>query len=144
MTAGTCTTADSKTRTGRLMRSRPARRATASRHASGTDDVPTLPSCRVTSHPDVRRSDSATTPANHTKTTHGSAGSRAVRIRAATGAAAVGAAGTARGPGPDSGPGATGDVAVTTSLVPGDVPLSRTAVARGRASISPRVRVASV
>src|SRR5882762_690469 len=142
MTAGTWTTADSSTRTGRLMRSRAARRATASRHASGTDDVPTLPSCRVTSHPDASRSDSATTPPNHTSTTHGSAGSRAARIRATTGATGVGTAGTACGPGPELGPRATGDVAVTTSLVWSDVPFSRTAVARGKASINASVSVA--
>src|SRR5437016_8602927 len=105
MTAGTCTTADCSTRTGRLMRSRAARRATASRHESGTDAVPTRPSCRVTSQPDASRSDSTTTPPNHTSTTHGNAGSRAARIREATGAAAVGAAGEACGSGPDVGPG---------------------------------------
>src|SRR5207245_6893077 len=126
MTAGTGTTADSSTRKGRRMQSRAASRATASRQASGTDDVPTLPSWRVTSHPDASRSDSATTPPNHTNTTHGNAGSRAARIRSATGAAGV-----------------TGDVAVTTSLIWGDVPLSRTAVARGRASINARVSVAN-
>jgi hypothetical protein len=57
-------------------------------------------------------------------------------------AAGVGIAATARGPGP-VGPGATADVAVTTSLIWGDVPLSRTAVARGRASIIARVSVAN-
>src|SRR2546425_13353571 len=113
MTAGTCTTADSRTRTGRLMRSCTASRATASRHDSGTDDVPTLPSRRVTSQPDARRSDNTTTPPSHTKTTHGNAGSIVAWIRPANGATTVGAARTARGPGPDIGPGATGDVAGT-------------------------------
>src|SRR5947207_8456150 len=142
MTAGTCTTADSRTRTGRLMRSRAARRATASRHDSGTDDVPTLPSCRVTSQPDARRNDNTTTPPSQTRTTHGNAGSTAARIRPATGARTVGTADTACRPGPDIDPGATGDVAVTTSPVEGDAPLTRSAVVRGRASISPSVRVA--
>src|SRR5438876_7098837 len=143
MTAGTCTTADSSTRTGRVTRSRVARRATASRQASGTDDVPTLPSCRVTSHPDASRSDSATTPPNHTRTTHGRAGSRAARIWAATGpGGGVGGVGTACGPGVDVGPGATGDVADTTSLITGAVSPNRTAVESGGAIITLNVVVA--
>src|SRR6266568_9270481 len=136
ITAGTCTTADPRTRTGREIWSRAASRATASTHASGTEDVPTRPSCRVISHPDASRSDRATTPPNHARTTQGRTGSMAARI-----AAGVGVVATARGPGP--GHGATADVAVTTSLVHGDILLSRTAVAAGRASISASVTIAT-
>src|SRR5207247_8965715 len=109
-----------------------AKRATAPGQSSGTEDVPPRPGSRATSQPDASRSDSATTPPNHTRTTHGRAGSRAARIRAATGpGGGVGGVGTACGPGLDVGPGATGDVAVTTSLIRGDVPRTRTGVAGG-------------
>ena len=83
-TAGTCTMADWSSRTGRLTRSRAARRCNAATQGSGAGSVPSARRRRAASHPDVSRSDNVTTPVSHSTTIHGSRGSSRARTREAS------------------------------------------------------------
>src|SRR5205823_4620659 len=167
-TAGTRITADSRTRTGRVTRSRAASRLSASRQASGAGRVPSAPRRRADIQPQARRSDNTDTPASHRTTIHGSMGSSAVRVRVArrTAVTAAGARTSARGvsvaaiaggavagagvaagaAGGEARGGAGGAVAgPNADTVPASVAVQgdRSAVASGSASIRARVAVAS-
>src|SRR2546423_3986316 len=139
ITAGTWTTADSSTRTGRVTLRRTTRRASASRHAGGTGRVPTLLSRRVTNQPEARRIERITTPATHATTIHGSAGSRSARRRIASDGPDRPAAGIAgsvpawggRSVAPRLAPGA----GAVTAPASGPAPARRTAVPTGPASM---------
>ena len=133
ITAGTCTRADSRTRSGRVTRSRAAKRSSAIAQPGGAGCVPITARRRAAIHPDASRSENTTTPTIHSTTISGSAGSSAVRTRAASRNATT------------AGPASVWAGVRTAAGAPchGDASCSDTAVPSGTATIKTSVAVAS-
>src|SRR5437588_6286084 len=123
ITAGTCTRTDAATRTGRVTRSSAARRCSAAVQAAGAGRVPITARRPAAIHPDASRRENATTPATHSTTISGSAGSSVGRTRAASR--------STRAAGPAS-----------VGAGHGDAPYSDSAVTSGSAAVKTNVAVA--